>query len=113
MQTHLLIILKVNLTEWSPVRKKNARSRVGSFKVTAECNNIGEMYTPELRPERALIRHYYEPRKASVVGLCSVPSEREANMPISRQPTGMKMSIRVLSYKCRSLRLGQSAGDKA
>lgn len=57
----------------------NARSRVGSFKVTAECNDIGEMYTPELWPEGALIRRYYEPRKASVVGFCRVPSEREAN----------------------------------
>ena len=47
----------------------NARSRVGSFKVTAEYNNIGEMYTPELWPEGALIRRYYEPRKASGAGL--------------------------------------------
>ena len=26
------------------------------------------MYTPELWPEVALVRRYYEPRKASVVG---------------------------------------------
>ena len=40
----------------------HARSRFGSFKVTAECNEVTEMYNPELWPEGALIRRYYEPR---------------------------------------------------
>lgn len=43
------------------------RSRFGSFKVTAECNDVGEMYNPELWPEGALVRRYYEPRKPGTV----------------------------------------------
>lgn len=45
----------------------SARSRVGSFKVTAECNDVSEMYNPELWPEGALVRRYYEPRKVPTV----------------------------------------------
>ena len=51
----------------------NVRSRFGSFKVTVECIDVSEMYTPELWPEVALVRHYYEPRMASVVGSNNVP----------------------------------------
>lgn len=51
----------------------NARSRVGSFKVSAECMNVAEMYNPELWPEGALIRRFYEPRNlpAAVPGIDS------------------------------------------
>ena len=60
---------------------QNVRSRFGSFKVTAGCNDISEMYTPELWPEGALVRRYYEPRMASAVGSNNVPSVGEVNVP--------------------------------
>lgn len=44
-------------------------SRFGSFKVSAECNEVGEMYIPELWPDGALVRRYYEPRREGVVGV--------------------------------------------
>lgn len=62
----LALYLKCKLNREVTCQKiDNVRSRVGSFKGTAECNYIGEMYTPELWPEVALVWRYYEPRKAS------------------------------------------------
>ena len=46
----------------------SAQSRFASFKVTTECKDVGEMYAPELWPEGAFIRRYYEPRKAGTPG---------------------------------------------
>ena len=42
----------------------SAHSRVGSFKVTAECKEVGELYAPDLWPEGSFIRRFYEPRRA-------------------------------------------------
>lgn len=38
----------------------STRSRISSFKVTAECNDITEMYSPELWPDMALVMRYYK-----------------------------------------------------
>lgn len=46
IQTHLPSVLKLVTCQ----KIENPRSRVGSFKVTAECKDIGEMYTSELWP---------------------------------------------------------------
>ena len=45
------------------------QSRFGSFKVSAECNEVAEMYKPELWPDGALVRRYYEPRRECVAGV--------------------------------------------
>lgn len=42
--------------------------RFSSFKVSAECNEFDEMYIPELWPEGAFVRRYFEPRRAGVIG---------------------------------------------
>lgn len=41
-----------------------AHNRFGSFKVSAECNELGEMYNSELWPEGAYVRRFHEPRRA-------------------------------------------------
>ena len=46
----------------------SAQSRFGSFKVTAECKDVRDMYAPDLWPEGALVRRYYEPRSAGTPG---------------------------------------------
>ena len=45
------------------------QSRFGSFKISAECNEVSEMYVPELWPEGAHVRRYYEPRREGIVGM--------------------------------------------
>ncbi|CAL9685358.1 unnamed protein product [Knipowitschia caucasica] len=47
-----------------------ANSRFSSFKVTAECNEVAEMYKPEIWPVGAYVRRFYEPRsgRAGVSG---------------------------------------------
>ena len=40
------------------------RKRFSSFHIRAECNTIDEMYAPDLWPEGAYVRRYYEPRKS-------------------------------------------------
>lgn len=45
-----------------------AGNRYSSFKVSAECNEVEEMYNPELRPEGSVVRRYYKPRKVDEVG---------------------------------------------
>ncbi|KAM3609173.1 uncharacterized protein V6R79_010670 [Siganus canaliculatus] len=49
-------------------RLDTLQSRFSSFKVTAECKEIAEMYDPMLWPEGAFVRRFYEVRgsKASV-----------------------------------------------
>lgn len=43
-------------------------TRYASFKVSAECKEIGDMYNPELWPEGTYVRRFYEPRKAGIIG---------------------------------------------
>lgn len=44
-------------------------TRYSSFKVTAECKEVGEMYMPQLWPEGAYVRRFYENRiPRAVVG---------------------------------------------
>ncbi|CAM4535399.1 unnamed protein product [Leuciscus chuanchicus] len=38
-------------------------TRYSSFKVTAECKEVAEMYAPQLWPEGTYVRHFYENRK--------------------------------------------------
>ena len=45
----------------------SAQRRFGSFKVSAECKEVGEMYAPELWPEGAFVRRYYEARRPANV----------------------------------------------
>ena len=49
------------------------QSRFSSFKITAECKEVDEMYNPELWPEGTFVRRFYEARKPkSTVGPMSV-----------------------------------------
>jgi hypothetical protein len=45
------------------VKIDTAQSRYSSFKVTAECNEVNDMYDPGLWPDGALVRRFYEARK--------------------------------------------------
>lgn len=44
------------------------QSRFSSFKITAECKEVGEMYNPELWPEGTFVRRFYEARKPKSTG---------------------------------------------
>ena len=47
--------------------------RFSSFKITAECKEVDEMYNPELWPEGTFVLRFYEARKPkSTVGPMSV-----------------------------------------
>lgn len=68
-----------------------AGNRYSSFKVSAECNEVNEMYKPELWPEGSIVRRYYEPRKvegpgASKLGLSDSLSVR-VGLPIGAVAT--------------------------
>ncbi len=43
-------------------------NRYSSFKMSAECINVTEVYSPELWPEGSVVRRYYEPRKVRALG---------------------------------------------
>ena len=47
---------------------ESAHSRYGSFHITAECNNVTDMYNPKLWPEGTYVRRYYEACGPKVVG---------------------------------------------
>ncbi|KAJ8389659.1 hypothetical protein AAFF_G00115350 [Aldrovandia affinis] len=42
---------------------ETAQSRFSSFCVTAECNDVAEMYDPQLWPAGSFVRRFYEPRR--------------------------------------------------
>lgn len=50
-------------------------NRFSSFKVCAECNDVKEMYDPDVWPEGALVRRFYEPRR--VGNTRAVPGARD------------------------------------
>lgn len=47
-------------------------NRFSSFKIKAECKDVKEMYDPELWPEGALVRRFYEPRHVGNRGVPGV-----------------------------------------
>jgi len=42
---------------------ETTRNRFSSFHVTAECNEVGEIYEPQLWPEGIYVRRYFEARR--------------------------------------------------
>lgn len=50
----------------------NGNGRYSSFKVSAECHEVREMYNPELWPDGAFVRRYYEPRQVGATGVKAV-----------------------------------------
>lgn len=61
------------------------QSRFGSFKVSAECNEVSEMYQPQIWPDGALVRRFYEPRREGrPVELNSVASTSGEMRPSGR-----------------------------
>lgn len=52
---------------------ETVQSRFSSFKITAECKDMSEMYNPELWPEGTFVHRFYEARKPKpTVGLQAV-----------------------------------------
>lgn len=47
-------------------RIATVNTRYASFKVSAECKDIGDIYNPELWPEGTYVRRFYEPRKNGI-----------------------------------------------
>lgn len=55
--------LKTKLDQEVTCRKiETTQSRFSSFCVTAECNDVAEIYDPQLWPAGSFVRCYYEPR---------------------------------------------------
>ena len=56
--------LKTKLDREVTCRKiESTQSRFSSFCVTAECNDVAELYDPLLWPAGSFVRRYYEPRR--------------------------------------------------
>lgn len=59
--------LKVQLCREVTCQKiATANSRFASFKVTAECKDVVEMYNPDIWPVGTYVRRFYEPRSRAV-----------------------------------------------
>ena len=58
-------------------------SRFASFKVSAECIEVGEMYTPELWPEGAHVRRFYEQRRAGGARINAASAATGGKVPVS------------------------------
>ncbi len=58
-------------------------TRYSSFKVTAECKEVAEMYAPQLWPEGTYVRRFYENRKprAAVGAGIKAPLDTEMSAP--------------------------------
>ena len=94
---------------------ETVQSRFGSFKITAECKEVDEMYNPELWPEGTFVRRFYEARKPkSTVGPMSV-----MNVPVmglgymipsaSHSDGGQNSDIQLTRLAPRTECWGQSA----
>lgn len=75
--------------------------------ITAEYNDVSEMYNPELWPKEALVWYYHEPRNIVHTAGGIIVSPGVDISPTIQQP------LWILSYNCVGLHLRQSAGDKA
>ena len=42
---------------------ETTQSRFSSFCISAECNDVAELYNPQLWPVGSFVRRYYEPRR--------------------------------------------------
>lgn len=57
--------LKMKLGREVKCRKiETKQSRFSSFCDTVECNEVAELYDPQLWPARSFVRRYYEPRRS-------------------------------------------------
>ena len=97
----LSVYLRAKLNRAATCHKiDSVQSRFSSFKVTAECKEVGEMYAPELWPKGAFIRRYYEPRKAGTPGAparINIPSVQASNNVLNANgPTADSLN----SYAC-------------
>ena len=67
----------------------SAQNRFSSFQVTAECNEVHDMYDPQLWPDGTHVRRYYEARRLRAnnseacesVGVAGL--QRFVNTPVS------------------------------
>ena len=62
------------------------QTRFSSFKITAVCKEVGEMYEPQLWPEGTFVRRYFEGRKPRVT---AVPVDDHARNVVSVNETVM------------------------
>ncbi|KAJ8362080.1 hypothetical protein AAFF_G00398150 [Aldrovandia affinis] len=61
---------------------ETAQSRFSSFCVTAECNDVAEMYDPQLWPAGSFVRRFYEPRRPR--GAVGGPSGPEGTLALRK-----------------------------
>lgn len=91
----------------------NQNGRYSSFKVSAECHDVGEMYNPELWPDGAFGRRYYELRRAGATVTNAVLAAElrsaSAGTGSNHKIPHMTGPLHVLSYNCQGLHLSQSA----
>lgn len=69
--------LKENLGRDVKCRKiETAHGRFSSFHITAECNEVADMYVPELWPAGVFVRRYYESRRGKGQDTAGLAPER-------------------------------------
>lgn len=66
----------------------NGNGRYSSFKVSAECQEVREMYNPELWPDGAFVRRYYEPRQVGATGVKAVLTNAVLSAELRSGSTG-------------------------
>ncbi|KAG7518992.1 hypothetical protein JOB18_049125 [Solea senegalensis] len=108
----LSIYLKDKLKRKVICRKiETSGSRFSSFCVTAECNNVAEMYDPHLWPAGSFVRRYFEPRQPRGVGFGAAGLEvmlqqvwrlqqKEDCIPVSDCPVLTSASLRSYVHCC-------------
>ncbi len=55
------------------------RNRFSLFNITADCNEVADMYDPQLWPAGLYVRHFFEARRPRVIR-DSVPMDREGRL---------------------------------
>lgn len=58
-------------------------NRYSSFTVSAECNEVSEMYDLELWPEVAFVKRYCEPLRAGVIRSHTVAGSGDMRVPLA------------------------------
>ena len=66
-RTHWLVYLREKLgRDVTCENIDTVQTRFSSFKITAVCKEVGEMYEPQLWPEGTFVRRFFEARKPRV-----------------------------------------------
>ena len=79
----------------------SSRNRFSSFYITAQCNEVADMYDPQLWPAGTYVRRYYEARRPRVNG-------GEAGGPVGVSDLQRSVNTPAAPHGSHSLALGRA-----